>query len=494
MAEVYLGHDELLDRPVAIKVLFAQLAHDPSFVERFRREARSAAVLNHPNIVSVYDFGEDPEGYFIVMEYIAGRALNEVISTEGPLAPARAIGVAADIAAALAAAHREGIVHRDVKPANVLIDDGRVKVADFGIAQAANAPNRLTMPGAVIGTSRYLSPEQAQGVAVDERSDVYSLGMVLYEMLTARPPFDGDNPLAIAYKQQHDTPAPPSTANPAVSPPLDDLVAKTLSLDPAERPQTADALRAELLAIANPSAHMAATVGFSLPPATAGGSTPGVAAGAAETPVAGVAAVGAASLGAASLGAASAGAASVGAASTAMLPLAPRAAPAAPSRPDSPFGSPPPAPTRREFRRRRLVVVGVLAVLILAGVLAVTLGGGGGGGGGRATVPPVIGLVVADATSQVNNAGLRPVVVEQNQPGAAGHVIGQLPAPGTKVARSTDVSLFVPATTTTTPRSTTRPTTRTTVTTTPSTTVEATTTPSTEITIPETTVVATTVP
>jgi len=472
MAEVFLGHDELLERPVAIKVLFGHLAQDPSFVERFRREARSAAVLNHPNIVSVYDFGEDPEGYFIVMEYIAGQNLGEVIAAQGPLAPARAISVAADIAAALAAAHREGIIHRDVKPANVLIDAGTVKVADFGIAQAANAPNRLTMPGAVIGTSTYLSPEQAQGAEVDERSDVYSLGMVLYEMLTGRAPFAGDTPLAVAYNQQHQTPAPPSAANPAVSPQLDALVAKAVSLDPGDRQPTAEALRAELLGIADPSAAIAATVAFSLPPATAEGS-PAASATVGEA----VAEPGAA------------GAAGAAASATAMLPLA-GASP--------PRSSAVPGPSPGQYRRRRVVVVGMVILVLLAGVLAVMLlggGGGGSGGGAKATVPRVIGLAVADATSQVGTAGLKPVVVEQNQPGAAGHVIGQFPAAGARVARSSDVSLFVPAATTTTiPRSTTRPTTRASTTTAPITTVPVTTTQPTGTTVEATTVAPTTVP
>ena len=266
MAEVYLAQDELLDRPVAVKVLFAQLAQDPSFVERFRREARSAALLNHPNIVSVYDFGEDPEGYFIVMEYVAGPALSEVIAADGSMAPSRAVGLAADVAAALAAAHGEGIIHRDIKPANVLIDAGRAKVADFGIAQVAGAADRLTMPGAVVGTATYLSPEQALGHAVDHRSDIYSLGMVLYEMLAGHAPFAGDNPVTVAYKQQHEVPPPPSAANQAVSPQLDALVARTMSLDPDARPQTADELRAALLTVADaPSVGAAAanpTVAF----------------------------------------------------------------------------------------------------------------------------------------------------------------------------------------------------------------------------------------
>src|SRR5213078_4530844 len=187
MAEVYLAHDKLLDRPVALKVLFPELSVDPSFVERFRREAQSAANLNHPNIVSVYDWGEQDGTYFIVMEYVDGRSLADILRTEGPLHPQRAAEVASDIAAALGFAHRNGVIHRDVKPGNVLISPtGQVKVADFGIARAldAAADDNLTKVGSVMGTATYFSPEQAQGLPLDPRSDLYSLGVVLYESVT----------------------------------------------------------------------------------------------------------------------------------------------------------------------------------------------------------------------------------------------------------------------------------------------------------------------
>src|SRR4051794_12438842 len=220
MAEVYVAEDELLSRTVAVKVLFPELAHDEAFVERFRREARSAASLNHHNIVSVYDFGEDDGSWFIVMEYVEGQTLRDIIRKEGPLDPARAAGLAGEVAAALAAAHAQGIIHRDVKPANVLIaaDSGTVKVTDFGIARAASARKGLTMPGTVLGTATYLSPEQAQGAEVDFRTDVYSLGMVLYEMLAGRPPFVGDSPVAVAYQHLSQTAPPPSEFNALVPP------------------------------------------------------------------------------------------------------------------------------------------------------------------------------------------------------------------------------------------------------------------------------------
>ena len=183
------------------------------------------------------------------MEYVAGQTLRDIIRAEAPMAPTQAIDIAADIAAGLAAAHGEGIIHRDVKPANVLIAAGVAKVADFGIARAADGRGDLTSPGAVIGTATYLSPEQAQGLAVDQRSDLYSLGMVLYEMLTGRAPFRADSAGSVAYKQQRETPPPPSTDNPAVPPQLDAVVGRAMSFDPADRQGSAEELRGELLAV-----------------------------------------------------------------------------------------------------------------------------------------------------------------------------------------------------------------------------------------------------
>ncbi|HWC11876.1 MAG TPA: protein kinase, partial [Acidimicrobiales bacterium] len=271
MAEVYLAHDQLLDRRVAVKVLFPELAQDGSFVERFRREARAAAGLNHHNIVSVYDFGEDEGSYYIVMEYVEGTTLRDVIRSEGPLEPARAAEVGAEVAAALAIAHQHGIVHRDVKPGNVLIsgwvpagsapersegaraperNGSAVKVADFGIARAGDPRESLTMTGAVMGTATYLSPEQAQGHAIDHRSDLYSLGIVLYEMLAGRAPFSGASPVAIAYQHLSEKPVPPSTHNPAVPPALDAAVLRAMEKDPDARYASAQDLRADLLAAA----------------------------------------------------------------------------------------------------------------------------------------------------------------------------------------------------------------------------------------------------
>ena len=203
MATVYLAMDRQLDRQVAIKMLHPQFASDPTFAERLRREARAAAGLSHPNIVGVYDWGRHGERYFIVMEYVSGHSLAEIIAARGPLDPKAAAAIAFEVAAALAFAHRAGIVHRDVKPQNVLLSsDGHVKVTDFGIAtMMGGGPSLgLTETGTVVGTAAYLSPEQAQGEATDARSDLYSLGVVLYEMLAGYPPFRGDTPISVAYQ------------------------------------------------------------------------------------------------------------------------------------------------------------------------------------------------------------------------------------------------------------------------------------------------------
>lgn len=248
MAQVYLARDRSLDRPVAVKELVPEFAGDPSFVERFRREAQAAANLSHPNIVGVYDWGAQDGTYFIVMEYVDGPSLSRVLRSDGPFHPRRAAEIAAEVAAGLGFAHSHGVVHRDVKPGNVLLTrSGQAKVTDFGIARALSSSDEdLTQAGSVMGTATYFSPEQAQGLPVDPRSDLYSLGVVLYELVTGRPPFSGDTPLAIAYKHVQDQPAPPSTLMAGLPEALEAIIMKLLSKRPDDRYATAEELRADL--------------------------------------------------------------------------------------------------------------------------------------------------------------------------------------------------------------------------------------------------------
>jgi beta-lactam-binding protein with PASTA domain/predicted Ser/Thr protein kinase len=246
MAKVFKGTDRVLGRTVAVKVLSPQFSGDDNFVSRFRREAQSAAGLNHPNIVSVYDTGNQNDVHYIVMEYIEGRTLRDVIRQEGPIHPHRAIEVGEALARALAAAHQAGLVHRDVKPGNIMFTrDGEVKVTDFGIARTSSG-DTLTQTAAVLGTASYLSPEQAQGTSVDARSDIYSVGCVLYEMLTGRPPFTGDSPVSIAYKHVKEDPVPPARMNPDIPASLEAVVMKCMAKNPDNRYQTAQELREDL--------------------------------------------------------------------------------------------------------------------------------------------------------------------------------------------------------------------------------------------------------
>jgi serine/threonine-protein kinase len=261
MAEVYCAQDLQLGRKVALKILYRRFAEDGEFVERFRREASSAAGLQHQHVVAVYDRGEYDGTYYIAMEYLDGRSLKTIVEQEAPLDPDRAIDLITQVLRAARFAHRRGIIHRDLKPHNVIVDaDGRAKVTDFGIARAGASD--MTQTGSIMGTAQYLSPEQAQGHAVSAASDIYSIGIMLYELLTARVPFEGESAVAIALKQVNERPAPPSLYNPAVTPELEEVVMRALEKDPARRFPDAESFIAALHAARDGTA----TVVIAAPP------------------------------------------------------------------------------------------------------------------------------------------------------------------------------------------------------------------------------------
>ncbi|MBA3281340.1 MAG: Stk1 family PASTA domain-containing Ser/Thr kinase, partial [Acidimicrobiia bacterium] len=287
MAEVFLARDRLLDRLVAIKILFPEFAADPSFVARFRREAQSAANLNHPNIVGVYDWGKERGTYYIVMEYIDGRSVSDILRADGPIEAKQAARIAAEVAGALGFAHGKGVVHRDVKPGNVLITDaGEVKVADFGIARAltSSSEENLTQTGSVMGTATYFSPEQAQGKPVDPRSDLYSLGVVLYEMAAGKPPFSADSPVAIAYKHVQEPLPPLRDQAPGVPAAYEAITAKALAKDADDRYQDGAEMRTDLLRFREDRPVEAAAVPASPPQGPATDATTAVPVAAAAMP------------------------------------------------------------------------------------------------------------------------------------------------------------------------------------------------------------------
>src|SRR4051794_29632643 len=239
MADVYCAEDNQLGRKVALKVLHRRFAEDQEFVERFRREASAAAGLQHPNVVQVFDRGSWDGTYYIAMEYLEGRSLKQIVREDAPLPNTLAVDLTIQVLRAARFAHKRGVIHRDIKPHNVIVDpEGRVKVTDFGIARAGASD--MTETGAIMGTAAYLSPEQAQGHAVSASSDLYSIGIELYELLTGRVPFEADSAVTIALKQVSEEPAPPRALNPEVSPELEDVVLRALQKDPARRYTDAD--------------------------------------------------------------------------------------------------------------------------------------------------------------------------------------------------------------------------------------------------------------
>ncbi|HTN81315.1 MAG TPA: Stk1 family PASTA domain-containing Ser/Thr kinase [Acidimicrobiales bacterium] len=423
MADVFLARDQLLDRPVALKVLFPEFAQDPAFVERFRREAQAAANLNHPNIVSVYDWGEAAGTYYIVMEYIDGRSLADVLRTEGRIRPDRAIDATVAVALALASAHTSGVIHRDIKPANILITrDGQVKVADFGIARALNTAHEqdLTQAGSVMGTASYFSPEQAQGHQLDPRSDLYSLGVVLYEMLTGKPPFTGENPVSIAYKQVHERPVPPSQIVPTTPPGLEGITLQLLAKDPADRYANCGDLITDLRRVRAGKPPLGATA--------ARGTT-------AENEVTAAEAATAAAV------AAGAGQATQNVDPTAYQPT--RVEPAVPRTQNVPV---------TEYEEvddgpRHHIGIWVLVILVLAGLglMAWLLTSGkldNKGAAEKVNVPSVLNMKSADATSALQGQGFKVQAhFEQRDDVDADIVFAQSPDPNTSADKGSTVTI-----------------------------------------------------
>jgi len=442
MAEVHLGHDMRLDREVAIKMLRSDLARDPSFITRFRREATSAAGLNHAAIVAVYDSGEDHSVEsggadvavpFIVMEYVEGRTLRDVLNEKGKVEPAEAARITEGVLDALAYSHRKGIVHRDIKPANVMLgNDGSVKVMDFGIARAiADSNATMTQTQAVIGTAQYLSPEQAQGQAVDHRSDLYSTGCMLFELLTGRPPFVGDTPVSIAYQHVGESPVPPSRLIGGITPELDAVVLHSLGKDRDARYQDAVSFRSDLRSV---------RLGWPIS-AEAMGAVEGAAVGGALGVGAGAAAVGA---GRGDVATEQMGA--IGAEPTEVY--TPVTSPPDPTpQPDPVLDAYPSRADVREERRSGRAIWITVAVVVILGLLGLGLKtylDKQAAARNMVAVPSVVTKPEQVATSDLTKAGLRYTVSrEASDTADAGTVIAQDPAAGTSVEKNSVVALTV---------------------------------------------------
>ncbi|WP_328425885.1 Stk1 family PASTA domain-containing Ser/Thr kinase [Streptomyces sp. NBC_00443] len=417
MAEVYLAHDTRLGRTVAVKTLRADLARDPSFQARFRREAQSAASLNHPAIVAVYDTGEDYIDNvsipYIVMEYVDGSTLRELLHSGRKLLPERAMEMTIGILQGLEYAHRSGIVHRDIKPANVMLTrNGQVKVMDFGIARAmGDSGMTMTQTAAVIGTAQYLSPEQAKGEQVDARSDLYSTGCLLYELLTVRPPFVGDSPVAVAYQHVREEPQAPSVFDPEITPEMDAIVLKALTKDPNYRYQSADEMRADIEACLD------------------------------GQPVAATAAMGSVGYGGYPDDQPTTALRSADGGATTMLP---------PMNPDDGGYGYDDRPDRRRQQKKSntsTILLVVAAVLVLVG--AVLIGrwvfSGDGVGNNTVAVPNLVGQSQNDAESALTNSDLKVGEVTkkpcEDQP--QGKICEQNPEPKTTVDKDSSIDLVV---------------------------------------------------
>jgi eukaryotic-like serine/threonine-protein kinase len=413
MAEVYLAEDRLLGRQLAVKVLHHHFAEDQEFVERFRREASSAAGLSHPNIVAIFDRGEWNGTYYIAMEYVAGRSLKTVVREQGALDPAAAIDIVIQILRAARFAHKRGVIHRDLKPHNVILDEeGRARVTDFGIARAG--ASEMTLTGSIMGTAQYLSPEQAQGHTVSGRSDLYAVGIILYELLTGAVPFDGETAVAIAFKQVSAEPHPPSELQPGVSAALDAVVLRALAKDPARRFADAEEFIAAL---------GQARQGL---PAVAGGVVAGALAGGALLDSQSQAPPSIHHAGAYG----SEGWVGPMPESGALL-LPPAGAL------DGEDGA---APGKGDRRRRQLLWGLAAALLAAVIVLALLLSAPGR----QVKVPNVVGQTEAVALAKLRSAGLTPIATTASSATvASGLVVGETPSSGSEVGKGTRVSILI---------------------------------------------------